>query len=432
MSISLLRAFTAAIRTNLKSLQRQAKRLQKASVEVFGVAYPLTVCQEAVARSHGYANWNVVAKAMSLIGVDRSLPAWHIEERNDLHQSALSAIVTTELAAHSHDATVFYGDAQMSVLVALCWWLEEMSHRRLPGVLLVETDKATLQDTEVGVAAEALGRSSLLQTFRSIDTRETRLPVALNATSRDWCSSFASIMADERQFGSTAARHIFERAMEGFNAAEDRSYKGALDYYNVRKAARVLENPKSWVPILLNSMEGAGIDKSSMRMDAEACLSYVSWDKSEDREFHGKRPDIDPVFFDTAEELDRRSFNTGAILYHESQFRPTIVLFSRRDPASVVLAGVIHAMYFWRYVSQGNSQDTIRPVLFFNDGESGYYPSWLSSGTRTIIVDRAQRRPPEHEAGVFIRSAHVAISSPTSIDVAGKRIAVRGDAPQTS
>lgn len=433
MTISLLHAFTATVRTNLKSLQRQSKRLQKASAEVFGVPYPLTVCQEAVARSHGYANWSVLAKAASLIGIDRSLPAWHISDRNSLHQAVLSAIVTTELAERSDDLTVFYGDTSMSVLVALCWWLEEMSHRQLPGILLVDTDRDTLQDTEIGAAAEALGRTQLLQTFRSVDTRESRLPVALNAKSDDWCRSFASILADERQFDSTGARHVFEKAMEGFNAVEDRSYKGALDYYNVRNATHVLQNPKGWVPILLNNMDRAGVDKTSMEIDARECLGYVPYDERDDKESCGNRPDIDPIFFETAEELGCRSFNTGAVLYHESQFRPTIVLFSRHDPASVVLAGVIHSMYFWRYVvPRGNSKETIRPVMFFNDGEPGYYPSWLSSGTRTIIVDCAKQRPSKHEDNVFIHSAHIATSSLTGISSAGKHIAVRKDMSETS
>jgi hypothetical protein len=253
------------------------------------------------------------------------------------------------------------------------------------------------------------------------------LPVALNADSRDWRSGFASVLLDEGVFESTGAAHIFQAAMEGFNAAEDRSYKGALSYYSVHKAALVLKSPKSWVPILLRNMEDAGVDKTSMEIDARRYLGYVPWNESEDREFHGKSPDIDPVLYETAEELDRRSFNTGAILYHESQYRPTIVMFSRRDPASVVLAGIIHAMYFWRHISIGNSQDTVRPILYFNDGEPGYLPSWLSAGMRTIVVDRAPQQPPQHGQGVFIRTAHVVTSLPTGISVAGKRYTVRGE-----
>jgi hypothetical protein len=54
MDFSFLRALRASVRLTLGTLQKDAKRLQRATGDVFGRDFPLSACQEAYARARGF------------------------------------------------------------------------------------------------------------------------------------------------------------------------------------------------------------------------------------------------------------------------------------------------------------------------------------------------------------------------------------------
>ncbi|MGV2749505.1 UNVERIFIED_CONTAM: hypothetical protein O1L25_14195 [Pseudomonas aeruginosa] len=86
MALSLIRSLTASASRNISALKRDAKRLQKNSVLVFGTEYPLKVCQNAVAVSRGFRSLADVDKLEQHIGMNRNAPFWVIRGRNDTHQ----------------------------------------------------------------------------------------------------------------------------------------------------------------------------------------------------------------------------------------------------------------------------------------------------------------------------------------------------------
>ncbi|MFA0940843.1 hypothetical protein ACDH53_26080 [Pseudomonas tremae] len=75
MSMSLSRLLTLQAVCNLTSLKRDAKRLQKKSMQVFGTEHSLAVCQQAMAVSRGFTSLANLDALSDRLGTNRRNPA---------------------------------------------------------------------------------------------------------------------------------------------------------------------------------------------------------------------------------------------------------------------------------------------------------------------------------------------------------------------
>lgn len=86
-----------------------------------------------------------------------------------------------------------------------------------------------------------------------------------------------------------------------------------------------------------------------------------------------------------------KRFDLGPILAQESERRPAVVLFDSAQPSSLVLASVIHSLYYWRYVGWELRDRGIRtrPILYFCDGVEVPVARFLSEScaANTCIVN---------------------------------------------
>lgn len=185
MSLSLIRGLTASVISNVSSLKRQSKRLHKYSNEVFGQSFTLEQCQEAIAKANGFYKWSDVTDLAGKFSSDKSSPFWTIKTRNDVHESVLAALVRVNMDINAEHPVVITGDKE-SALIGTCLWLEAISLRKLPGLILVETDNLTVEDTEIGKAFMSLGKDEEFSRFRVIDARQKNLAVSISTTVRDW------------------------------------------------------------------------------------------------------------------------------------------------------------------------------------------------------------------------------------------------------
>jgi hypothetical protein len=373
MAFSLLRSFMAATRLNITQIKRQAKRLHKAAPEVFGAQYPLAACQEAMARAHGYQHWHEAQRVLSRVGADRSAPFWTIESRNDRHQDLLQALVDLEIEILRDGAVVFLGSSVECAAPALCLFLEEMSAARRPGLILLETDQPAMQDTALWPGIVALDREDLMTGFRSLDLRETRVPMAIGAPADAWKRALAAGLPLEEyeKWLSTGEAVVFERLIEAFAIKQGGGYRD--DFYPVEQAFSVIRNPSGYSKNTFSWLDVE--ERTGLGIDMECCLENSPSPQS-------------TRLLEIVAALEGRHHWTGRVMTHETKHRPTVALFSRDDPASLVLASIVHFMYHWRYFSDRLKNDTEPcPVLYFAD-KPVTEPSTLfyGSSARTVIV----------------------------------------------
>jgi hypothetical protein len=402
MAFSLLRSLLAVSRLNIITIKRQAKRLKNATPDVFGQTFPLSVCQEAMARANGFQHWHEAQQVLSRVGADRNSPWWTIKSRNDTHQATLCALVTLELELLRDGALVMLGQAANGALPALGLLLEEMSFSKKPGLILVETDHPAMQDTSLWPAVLELGQEDLLADFRSVDLREPRLPVAIDAEPENWLRALAGVLPDPKreEWLGTGEASILKDLIGHY--AELRRME-VCDLYPVKQAMAVIMNPKMLVGSVVSRMTGDA--RTSMKMDCERYLA------------DSPSPCAQNVM-KAVEQLDGRYHRTGPILHHESKRRPVIALFSRDDPASVILAGAVHSMFYWRWPS-----DETCPILYFADKTVDGPPAFLrGAASRALIVPGTPDRSWSwwHEAG-WHSSMFASIGTDRTITAAGRR-----------
>ena len=372
MDLSFVRAFIASSRDHLDGLKRQAKRLQTTSESIFGQTYQLSVCQEAIARANGYKGWGEVAKLLARVGRDRKLPFWHLTSRNDAHLSVLAALNTLEIETRDSRAVAFLGERVDAALPALCLWAEEISYRKVPGLILVETSSPTINDTLLWGAVTELELDGTFKGFRFVDTRQRQIDLAISATARWWFFSVLSSMEErEREaFRKSGVANVFEAAIrnyarEGGRPAEHDDLIG-IEY--VQKAARLIANPSRYVQVMLDRLEG--FEHDSFAIDTKKYLENVPRFLTESFAF-------------LADDLEKRYARLGIVLDHEAKSRPTVVLFSRQDKVSHLLAAAIQGMYSCLSV-QGRD---CRPVLYYSESEPGWFPEILLQSPKRILVD---------------------------------------------
>ncbi|CAB3754711.1 hypothetical protein [Paraburkholderia humisilvae] len=409
MAISLIRSLTASVARNVSTLKRDAKRLQKHSKTVFGTAYPLSTCQKAVAVSRGFKSLADVESLARRLGLDRNAPWWTILSRNDAHQNTLSALYQLEIQLSESGPVVFTGKQADAILPALVLFFEEMSARQMPGLIMVDTEAAAVQDTPVFSAVEKLGMEEMFADFRSLDLRERNLPVALDTPSKWWVRSIISALPLELERklqdngwaqGLELSAHENARSRLQLFGTEDFA---AIPFYSVKDAASYLVHGTAWP---------AWMSEESSFLASEI----------------GRKP---PLLEDEAKrrvmevitELDRRNFKVGVMSLDESRRRPFIVLFSRHDPASEVLAGVVHSYYYWRQVHE---RERHSPILLVSDGATPYAPRLLTFGNHTAVVNGLDAIPSGDGPGEFYgyKNALNVVASANGLQFMGTRVPI--------
>lgn len=175
MSTSLTRLLSMQAVRNLEALKRDAKRLKKRSLQVFGTDYPLSACQQAMAVSRGFKSFAHLEAVANQLGLNRHVPFWTILSRTDAHQAILNAIIQLDLDFAAGGPLVFVGQTQEAARPALILFLERISAMQKPGLILVESTAASIQDMPWFNAASALGVDETLLAFRVLDLRENIL-----------------------------------------------------------------------------------------------------------------------------------------------------------------------------------------------------------------------------------------------------------------
>ncbi|WP_231656428.1 hypothetical protein [Pseudomonas californiensis] len=156
MSTSLSRLLTLQAVRNLTSLKRDAKRLQKKSQQVFGTEHSLAVCQQAMAVSRGFTSLATLEALSDRLGMNRRNLFWTLTGRSDAHQAVLDTLFRLDLDFADVGPLVFIGQQQHALRPALILLLERMSAMARPGLILIESTAAAIQDTALFKAATEL------------------------------------------------------------------------------------------------------------------------------------------------------------------------------------------------------------------------------------------------------------------------------------
>ena len=125
-------------------------------------------------------------------------------------------------------------------------------------------------------------------------------------------------------------------------------------------------------------------------------------------------------------QLARKSIDQGLIVAQESQHCPAIVLFDSEQPGSLVLASVIHSLYYWRYVGWELRAKGIhtRPVLYFSDAVDIPVARFIvqSFGANTCIVNGPAPAAKDQWPNYNSDRAHLVQVEADSFVYAGRRV----------
>lgn len=407
MAISLIRSLTASVVRNVSALKRDAKRLQKHSKLVFGTEYPLKVCQHAVSVSRGFRSLADVENLAHRLGLDKDAPFWTIIGRNDTHQDALNALYRLGLEYTENGPIVFLGDQKHSIIPALVLFHEQMSLGKRPGLILVETEASSIQDTLIFEGVKNLGLEEVFDGFRCLDLRDKNLPVSLGTEARCWVDAIIDVLPKDvkKELQKTDWAMALElsarESARSRNQISEKKDFSPIPFYSVKEAVHQLVSSRSW-PVWMSD-------------DASLHTSIIGECPP------GLHKDSKSVVLDLIRDLDGRSFETGTSSEHESRWRPYVVLFSRRDPASEVLASVVNSYFSWR-----PNRDERPPVLYVSDGVMPYAPCFLRFGGHTAVVNGLEEVPTGEEDGEFYgyKNALKVTGSAEGLLFMGKRVAL--------
>lgn len=401
MDFSILKALSASARGQVSSLKSQAKRLHGASASVFGLAYSKSTCQEAIARANGYRNWTEIENLAIGVGQDRSLPFWHLHARTELHEACLGALIDTDVEMSQSRAVVLLGDVQLAAVPAVALWVEQISNRKVPGIIAIDTKLATFQKTPVGLAAKKLGLGEMFQKFRVIDARGDSLPFALTATPREWAGALESALSSEdcEALKKYSAFIDVEHLMMWHGRDRYPGVEGDVDSYVLERARISLHAPDS-----LNLPDDLSGDETAKYLHRHIERDVKNLE-------HGPLGRLKQLM----DEVRTIASTTGILLRNEALHRPTVVLFDADNPVSVVIASLIHNMYFQRFVSSR----AIRPILYSSTENREQLPKFLMFGNETVIVNgEANSKAP-------MWGTHIT-SQPIFVDVVVDGITVSG------
>jgi hypothetical protein len=177
---ALLHGLSIIVATNLSALRRQVKRLQKGSLPILGRELTHNEAQELIAVANGFDNWEAAKAVAFIIRRDRSMPFWSLRGRSDLQQRVLVSLLNTDISLSKNGPLVFLGQCDAAALPAAALFAEEISMRRVPGVIFINSAAASFDDTALGDAFTRLGLSEIVNQFRAVDLRENTRPVVIN------------------------------------------------------------------------------------------------------------------------------------------------------------------------------------------------------------------------------------------------------------
>lgn len=308
-------------------------------------------------RLDGLWKWLAARPLLSWRRRDRRAPFWKIANRNPAYEAALSSLVTARLDLWDTGPICFQGRQRDAVVPALCLWAESASLGEVPGLVLVDTKASALQDTGLWSGAFKLGLDALLHECRHVDVRSENIAMALSTRAKDWGLSLLSALprAVHERLERSGFAHLLEKTIDAMAALRNNGEADRVFGRAVEQALFFLCMPEPVLPPQLCNGYGQG-DDVSLRMDYE---SYM-----------GRQCPADVgQLAKLRAQLARKSIDHGPIFAQESQRRPAIVLFDSAQPASLVLASVIHSLYYWRYVGWELRDRGIhtRPVLYFSD-----------------------------------------------------------------
>ncbi|MBP8275601.1 MAG: hypothetical protein KAX55_01735 [Propionivibrio sp.] len=406
MSISFIKGLTASILSNFSTIKRQVKRLHKESPRLLGRQLTTDECQEVIAAINGYRRWADLAEIGIRTGVDRSLPPYSIQSRNDVHESCLSTLVDFELELDESKPVVVLGQHKDAALPAYCLWAETISARRTPGLVLIETDKPTLQDTALWGAITALGLDETATRFRVIDAREKTLPVAVTATARGWAEAVDSTLTEQQQkeFDSSGGHHLLEKAIEAYAGTSGWMVAANADLPAtfLSKGIFYLSHHAAIKEALFVHLQQ--VERDSLSLDTDACAHRIP-----------------AGILDTLKEvrhaIDESEIGLGPVMWSETEHRPAVVLFDRTNRLSEIIAAAIHEQFYGRYVSQR----AIRPILFFGDVQATTLPTLLGFASNTVICTGDEVASTDKWAGVTMRRALFCTAAEGALTYSGRK-----------
>ncbi|RMS09601.1 hypothetical protein ALP71_200070 [Pseudomonas coronafaciens pv. garcae] len=405
MAISLIRALTASVTRNVSALKRDAKRLQKHSQLVFGTEYPLNVCQHAVAVARGFRSLADFENLTHRLGMNKEVPFWTIHGRSDTHQDVLDALYKLNLEYTENGPVVFTGKQIHSILPALVLFFEQMSLKKLPGLILVETEAPSIQDTFIFAGIQKLGVEEVLEGFRSLDLRDRNLPVSLSTDARWWAKAITDVLPKDvqatlQQSGWEAGLEIsaYENAKSRCQVYNSKDFE-TIPFYSVKEAAFQLVLGKSW-PLWISE------DTAWRTSSIGVCPPELDKESKD-------------IVLELIKVLDSRNFSLGVSSERESRWRPYIVIFSRNDPASEVLASVVRSYFSWR-----QSRDQRSPMLYVSDGTTPYAPRFIGFGDHTAVVNGLDSIPMGEGPGEFFgyKNALKVVGTSDGLQYMGKRV----------
>jgi len=383
MDFSFLRALRASVRLTLNNLKRDAKRLQRVSADVFGTSIPLSVCQEAYARARGFRSWHEAETILKRGGRDPGASPWKIENRNDVHQAVFSALVTADLELGENGPVCFFGAQADAALPAVCLWVESLSMADVSGIVLVDTKALSLQDTPLWTAVTRLGLEYLFDECRYIDARGANLDVAISTSPANWARSLllAVPKATRETLEQDGFSHLLEKTLTAVADRRGRSDDFHVFADTVDLVVSSLCASMPYPPAPVRGVDG-DFDDVGLSMDLQAYLER-------------RKGQENLAVYALNSALEEKNIRLGYHLADESKHRPTIVLYDQDQPASLVLASVIHSLYYWRYVGHELRFRDIhtRPVLYLSDAAVPEVPAFIqeSGSSYTCIVNGPKR-----------------------------------------
>lgn len=378
MELSFLKAIAASVRGQTSSLKNQAKRLHTSSSKLFGTAYPLATCQEAVAVANGYRNWLAIEKLARTVGQDRSLPQWHIHHRSALHETFVKALVETDSEMSMLRPTVILGDVSHASLAAVCLWAEQISVRSVPGVVVIDTKERTFQKTPVGRAAAKLGMADMFQDFRIIDARLPSIALALTASPSQWIDALAGGLSrsDIAVLNDSKALVRLTRLMHLIAYTEWTDYwddtSGPVSSDILIKAAHLLAHPAA-IGNLLHTVEPS---------ERESHWYHALARNAERNDFVFPPAEFANLLA-LIQKIGEVASGVGIVYQQESLHRPTVVLCDSDNPASMVLATLVSGMYYHPFAADRGH----RPLLYVSTQNSDALPHLLHFGNESIVCN---------------------------------------------
>ena len=360
--------------------------------------------------------WLAARPLLSWRRRDRRAPFWKIDNRNPAYKAALSSLVTARLELCDMGPICFQGRQRDAVIPALCLWAESASLGEVPGLVLLDTKASAVQDTGLWSGAVKLGLDALLHECRHVDARSENIAIALSTRAKDWGVSLLSALPPKvhERLERSGFAHLLEKTIDALAALRNNGESDRVFGRAVEQALFFLCMPEPMLPPQLRNGNGQDDDDDlSLRMDYK---SYMDRQCPADVGQLGK----------LRAQLARKSIDLGPIFAQESQGRPAIVLFDSAQPASLVLASVIHSLYYWRYVGWELRDRGIHtcPVLYFSDAVDMPVARFIvqSSAGDTCIVNgpapMAEDQWPTNECD----RAHLVHVEDDSFVYAGRRL----------